>query len=815
MCRIDEFSTAIKVQAIDERWISKGFISGWMHTTCQVPDAVERAIRNGDFEVTLPGEGYACTPSIVGRIITGVHSQNYSVIALASYGSDDFARDVSLYRYFLYESERNYNEEINGLDVILGWMQKYYNEKGKLPIFDPLRVQQPQAHICSEAHSTQHLGTDKKSQKINDTNIILPPEMVESGVIGYLTKINKLAKTDNCGSDFFSWAYNVQSLNCPSKFTIICAANEQAFEHLIIQGQNNSIPLPPNTDLKLIESAIRRIKDGKDSIGANHMSILLSTMRDEMLNDEHWVQIFDDNLQAKEALNNKLFLPDTIRLLTLRAIVIPRTLPIYLDWLKIVRVPLEITRRNKWHSKINKDALGVSLKFQKQVKPYYNHEELKKRISEGLKIALKDLLNYRSKKNDKIPSLCWLLSSKEGAWTPAWESVRNDIFHDLNKLASDSDVQELKCEALWENLGNSHIQTRAKYESFAFLFQGLKEFRLSAYFWQVSTGEVPKKVLEKLKVDSTRDPDDTYEYKIVLGQKVIRKFNFIEKVFFKIAKFHSSISQFIFIAAITLFINSNLRFLIIILMLGFGLMRTVIHRPNSKVKNDFHDTNFPIKPLKAFRKIAISIIIAAVTVIVSNKVFSNSVKNSRFSYQQNGESTQLQSDFSQREAEIANPISAEEPSHLSSKKIPSSEAQIDHSLQNFEVVRDGMQNVIDDLILYVSPANVSEKDSEKIKAEVIEAVKMTLAKETTINSEDLTYAGVIQKDSTHSANVEIDEIFWQNQWVDAILEYRENFIKSNTNVFLRQDGEIFDHLKCDVARIMNADSSQDPIYCKP
>ncbi len=184
---------------------------------------------------------------------------------------------------------------------------------------------------------------------------------------------------------------------------------------------------------------------------------------------------------ADIAIKQKIYSPQMVRLITLRAIVIPETLQEFLAWLNIQG------------GKKPDEHQTVSLEFQKDIRPLFPQEQLTK----GINYLLINLLN----KQISVDSLYWLLTTEGSAWVYAQKKFITDVKYDL-QLIGDYVTRRLdhkffKCrKQVWTTLISNWRSIKEQnhkseeYQPFAELFEKFQEYDLAAYFYQVSQSNV-------------------------------------------------------------------------------------------------------------------------------------------------------------------------------------------------------------------------------------------------------------------------------------------------------------------------------------
>lgn len=173
-------------------------------------------------------------------------------------------------------------------------------------------------------------------------------------------------------------------------------------------------------------------------------------------------------------------------------------------------------------------------------------------MAEGIKIALVQLL----KKKIPVEAIVWLLTVRGGVWSQYCYDILADIHRDLenisNSLAKGVKIapRTLACgDDIWKNLQSWLLSCLGKcsiYEPFIDLFTRLDDYQLSAYFYQVSYGEVPKDLYKR-----ALPKNKSYEGNI-LGLKVKRKIPVQEQCRRFVLKYAKKYAKIIFIVSMLL-----------------------------------------------------------------------------------------------------------------------------------------------------------------------------------------------------------------------------------------------------------------------
>jgi hypothetical protein len=346
--KIHEFSTGIRPQInADGSWVSLGFTGQYMNTTIDpIPYAVERSIANKEFAVA---EGaFSDRPAVIGRVVLDNENSDWSVVAVVSRGQDEKGRSASFYRYFLSEGRDN-------LSNLVAWMEDYERKNGYKPIFNPSETKVLGQVTEFNSQNPPYPRTDFVG------NSDPTPIIIHSNERLTLQKINNLAIGKSNGQPV-AWAFNAEALEKPWSFIVIQAASDRAYQILQRATANTpKVQTPVVVDEQALKSAIKSLM-GSSAVKPEVMSVVADALGNNQVTQQYWENLFDGQ-GARNAINQKIYSPQMVRLLTLRALVIPQTLREYLDWLDIND---KINKRN-----LNSNIVS-SLEFQSNLRPILN-----------------------------------------------------------------------------------------------------------------------------------------------------------------------------------------------------------------------------------------------------------------------------------------------------------------------------------------------------------------------------------------------------------------------------------------------------------
>jgi hypothetical protein len=478
MIPIYEFSTGIQVERTPNgSWVSLGFLGKYINATLEpIPYSIERSIANQEFALA---EGASTEqPAIIGRVL-GVREDSWAVMAVVTRARDEKGRSLSVYRYF-------FTPGANNLRHVIAW----WESQGK-PTFNPFDSK----YIGQYVEFDQASAHPPDLYPTNDIELVpTKPTLLEAKQYN-LTTIHTLAiKKHNLDhTQPISWAFNVEALEKPHSFQIIQPASPRAYETLERQISKLPRSLPAVfIDEAALKSAIRALINSSQ-IRPDAVQVIVKELDNQQITPQYWAALFDGQ-GATAAITQKNYSLPVVRLMTLRAIVIPESLPEFLKWL------------NVQSGKQPSEAEKTSLEFQVAIRQYFPTEKLntgvKDRLTAGIKLLIPELL----KEKISPESIQWLFI-KDRVWAVCRSQFLNDVRYDLEVIYQQSKVyanpknfDNLKFPLeIWQELiplvGNRYRSYYIKeYWSLAQLFHLLQDYQLCVYFYQISQRDVDKQL---------------------------------------------------------------------------------------------------------------------------------------------------------------------------------------------------------------------------------------------------------------------------------------------------------------------------------
>jgi hypothetical protein len=497
--QIHEFSDGITPKGDKDNWISGGYTGSWMNSTLsQIPQNVQRSIANEEYKI-----GVQSSVAIIGRVVRGdgINTTDWSVIAVTTPARDEVRREFPLYRYFLAEGA-------DSLSKIVGWLD-FRDKQGRMPIFNPFESKVVGESNPSAASIVKtNVTTEMVAWLQNSSN---PELLAPTQASQYpFPVIDRLAHEKAKYNDLpLSWAFNVEALEKPERFQIILPASDRGFT-LIQQKLANmsSEPSGSQIDEKALKQVIKGLSENP-SVKPEHWRIFLanisdipSTFSDVGKATSYWHKIFDGQ-GASNAIKQGIYTQPMIRLLTLRAIILPETLSELLQWLQV-----DVQKNGKSGS-----YAETSMEFQKQLFDFAQDPLIKESLMRGTRDLVANVLD----KAVTPESAAYLFSSDRGIWGQHKKQLRNDFRHDLEFLGKqarnirtngDFIIKDKVWDSIWaemqSNWRNSPRYSDEKYSPLAEFFYRLGDRLIAACFYQLSYGQVPSSIFVEAFPNSKR-----------------------------------------------------------------------------------------------------------------------------------------------------------------------------------------------------------------------------------------------------------------------------------------------------------------------
>jgi hypothetical protein len=469
---IHEFSTGITPDGTRDSWVSKGFTGGYMNCTGEIPHAVKRAIANQWFEVSP-------NPDINDPAIIGFVVDEWAVVAVVIQARDDTSRSFSAYRYFWAEGKEE------SLSKIVAWLNNEIS-RDRMPVFNPFENRtSPNLSEVPPADFDEVRVTELVTANTS-TPLIFDPS--SDNLLSYIDCI--ACKKAEVSGQPTSWAYNVRALERPEVFQVILPTNNQALE--LIKKTIATRPkqvVSMTIDEQALKTAIKglvdraTIKPEQWLIFIQNLALVDETFADKNKSTNYWNKLFDGQ-GATNAIKDKIYTEQMVRLLTLRAIALPETLPDLLKWLKI--------------GAKNSEYGNLSLEFQGQIRNLLYEDDLKAQIMVGGRNLIEEVLT----EDITVKATAIFLSDVKSIWAKYRLEYAKDLKNDLEILGEEQTTYRKQgqtqttfnynfskgMQRYWQPY---RIKPNTDYAVLAELFIDLKDYQLAACFHQLSKGYVP------------------------------------------------------------------------------------------------------------------------------------------------------------------------------------------------------------------------------------------------------------------------------------------------------------------------------------
>lgn len=475
--QIHEFSTGIiPERTADGGWISCGFTGQYMNVTLNsIPYEVERSIANKEFAVS---EGaFRDRPPMIGREIVSDGGM-LSVVAVVTKGKDEKGRSASLYRYFLTDAPK-------GLEKILAWIRSE-ERAGRGVVFNPF--DRKDINHPNESYAEAQFPFLPALRSLSTPT----PCIIESRQDCTPESINQLARTKaQENGEAVSWAFNVEALEQPRRFQVVYAASNIAMRR--IQQAISSTPIASISsaiDEQAIKSAIKSLINSSqvkpDAVQALEASLGSLAALEPNEQEGFWQDIFDGQ-GAVNAQKQQIYSPQMIRLLTLRAMILPQTISDYLKWLQ------------PDSGKKSSEACDIALAFQSQLSGSIQpSSQLGSNLRNGVNHVLEQVFHERV----SVESANWLLNpSNRGLWAFVMPQMMEALRQFLASVRSNHSTEGAGFQ--YESRTWQQIRSRLKmsvpaaskgdpkYLAIAELFTNLGEPAIAVCFYQAARGLVP------------------------------------------------------------------------------------------------------------------------------------------------------------------------------------------------------------------------------------------------------------------------------------------------------------------------------------
>lgn len=530
------------------KWISEGFASEIGISNCPVPPKIQDAVNRGEFRVN---DNYPPKENDYALIAREV--DEYSVLVVVTRLEDNKTRFLNAYRYFWLEkpSQNIDAQNIDGIGTLLFW---WFNSK--TPKFDAQwNYNSTNLNYLTKYYTYEQCYQSYEQYKLNFQQILpirnYPEVFISPGNNAYSPLgLHYLAlDTNQKHNTPISWAWNVNGLDNPAMFALICCADERGYQiNLPNVNQQRKLLTPTQA------APSQRVKQVINSSGVNYEHNLTQKMSQPSYTSHTGGRQQPSTISLKETTNT----PNEQELKLIKT---------YLSSINIndeqrikqkltelahslIKYPNLFWRNNSWSNQVIENSrknynvsggvtyiamlaiLGnipipewlTQLKLQNnnnyekdsfQIQKMFLDisinsypDTLGKQLENNIIIGIIDLL-IDFQKCHYIDNIDWLLIQTDSIWKEYFKKYAQQLFAKLEHQVSQHNdyFYNRLLEKLWE--GAKYAESNGSYQGFilpeyrniAMLFKQIGNYNLSALFYQLGYGSVPPHIYDKVEVE--------------------------------------------------------------------------------------------------------------------------------------------------------------------------------------------------------------------------------------------------------------------------------------------------------------------------
>ena len=246
-----------------------------------------------------------------------------------------------------------------------------------------------------------------------------------------------------------AWAYNIKGLNEPATFQAVFPNSANSANRLR-QQINDSLVRPPSlpSNNPLITSIRNIISQG--NIKPTYVTVLESSFNNSSFNAAFWENFFE-SLGLENAQKDTTCSPNSVRLLMLRALAIPDTLPEFIAWVK-----------EKARNKQLANSLGEANKLSQDLKNQLPQDSATiKQAKQGI-----DTILVGSNDQALQDLVDWIDRDSQGLWGKAYQEYCIDFWKDIGQIAENYKTakEDAYRRGLW--IHESHVSAALKNRSY-------------------------------------------------------------------------------------------------------------------------------------------------------------------------------------------------------------------------------------------------------------------------------------------------------------------------------------------------------------
>jgi hypothetical protein len=390
----------------------------------------------------------------------------------------------------------------------------------------------------------------------------------------------KFEQLKNIPSQYLvAWAYNVEGLTKPWSFEVVFPASAEA-EEVIKKEKEEGVTIPKPVEGQYGVSIALSNLANQGKVTTSYLDDINKAVAPEsqqIYTEQIWEKSVFHQLDIQKAKNHPSYPPAYVRLYLLYGLILPQHFSSFLKWLarknnnvQSKKIDVHLNQKSiqaKREQYPYKTALELSEKMNNELSTKDNPSYLLDKVSQNIEQLLIKLISTESLPQEDELLKEWLLLDQKGLWgkacqwltTKLWEDIEqlnknyekareNSIDDDGNrqKYASENlnilnksgwgDVKETFIDLIWkkprtdikkveylklaeslDKISDSYPKTSQSVDN--------KGYNVSAYFYQISQGEIPTSVWEKMGYSRELNNENKYP------DFLVRKLRWWEKLY--------------------------------------------------------------------------------------------------------------------------------------------------------------------------------------------------------------------------------------------------------------------------------------------
>jgi hypothetical protein len=392
----------------------------------------------------------------------------------------------------------------------------------------------------------------------------------------------KFEQLKNIPSQYLvAWAYNVEGLTKPWSFEVVFPASAEA-EEVIKKEKEEGVTIPKPVEGQYGVSIALSNLANQGKVTTSYLDDINKAVAPEsqqIYTEQIWEKSVFHQLDIQKAKNHPSYPPAYVRLYLLYGLILPQHFSSFLKWLarknnnvQSKKIDVHLNQKSiqaKREQNPYKTALELSEKMNNELSTKDNPSYLLDKVSQKIEQLLINLTSPLTQEDELLKE--WLLLDQKGLWGKACQWLTTKLWEDIEQLnknyekarqnlidgtddkhkyrqkyASENlkilnksgwgDVKETFIDLIWkkprtdikkveylklaeslDKISDSYPKTSQSVDN--------KGYNVSAYFYQISQGEIPTSVWEKMGYSRELNNENKYP------DFLVRKLRWWEKLY--------------------------------------------------------------------------------------------------------------------------------------------------------------------------------------------------------------------------------------------------------------------------------------------